>query len=147
MTETKPAKRPLIAAALSVLFPGLGHVYLREWLRTVMWLTLMFAVVSLLIPPELIPEEYSMAAILEASRDVPNDISLAVLGLRTLNIVDAYVIARRGNQRQAMTTGQQCPACGHELDDEDLSFCPWCAAELDDPTEDDTRADNSLFRF
>jgi len=148
VTETKPAKRPWVAAALSVIFPGLGHVYLREWLRTAMWITLIFAVVSLLMPADLVPAEFSLNAILEASQNVPNDVSLAVLGLRTVNVVDAYVMARRQNQRQAMASGTQCPACGHDLEDEDLSFCPWCATELDgDVAEDGTTADDSLFSF
>ena len=30
-------KRPLVAALLSFLQPGLGHLYLREWLRAVLW--------------------------------------------------------------------------------------------------------------
>ena len=150
MTETKTAKRPWVAAALSVIFPGLGHVYLREWLRTAMWLTLLFAVVSLLIPPDLVPAEFSMNAILAASRNVPNDVSFAVLGLRTLNVVDAYVIARRQNQRQAMASGKQCPACGHELEDDDLSFCPWCATELEDVSPEDRKNSddgNSMLGF
>ena len=30
-------KRPLVAALLSFLQPGLGHLYLREWLRAILW--------------------------------------------------------------------------------------------------------------
>jgi hypothetical protein len=30
-------RRPVVAALLSFLQPGLGHLYLREWLRAVLW--------------------------------------------------------------------------------------------------------------
>lgn len=130
VTDTQTAKRPWVAAVLSVVFPGLGHVYLREWLRTALWISLIFLTVSLLIPPDFVPQEFTYDAMIEATRNLPAEVSGAILVLRTLNVVDAYVIARRGNQRQEVANGSQCPACGHDLDDPTLEFCPWCAAEL-----------------
>ncbi|MFB6201621.1 MAG: zinc ribbon domain-containing protein [Halorhabdus sp.] len=150
MSATATTKRPWVAAVLSVLFPGLGHVYLREWLRTAMWLVLMVAVASLLIPPESVPQEVTLSAMLEASRTLPLDVSVAILGLRALNVLDAYVLARQATQREAVVSGHNCPNCGHELDDPDLSFCPWCATELDAtpgerPDATATAEDNSRF--
>jgi len=137
VTETATGKRPWVAAVLSVVFPGLGHVYLREWLRTAMWLALMLAVVSFLLPPELVPQEVTVDSMMAASRNLPTDVTLAILALRALNVVDAYILARRSGQREAIEAGRQCPNCGHDLEDPDLSFCPWCASELDVPTAED----------
>lgn len=133
MTETASAKRPWVAIALSVVFPGLGHVYLREWLRTGLWLVLLFATAWLVIPPELIPQEMSYEAIMQASRNIPRDVSFLILGLRVLNVIDAYVLARQTTRTEPATSGRQCPECGHDLSeaDDDLTFCPWCATELE----------------
>ncbi|WP_244605382.1 zinc ribbon domain-containing protein [Halorhabdus rudnickae] len=137
MNETHKRRRPWVAAALSVLFPGLGHAYLREWLRMGMWLALMVAVVSFLLPPSIVPQEVTFDAVMAASRNLPTDLSLVILALRTLNVFDAYVIARQAQNRTAVETGQQCPHCGHELEDTDLAFCPWCGSELDGTPEDE----------
>ncbi|WP_136689307.1 DUF7575 domain-containing protein [Halorhabdus amylolytica] len=141
MSETHKSRRPWVAAALSVLFPGLGHAYLREWLRMATWLVLMFATVSFLVPPDILPQELTFDAVMEASRSLPTDLSLLILALRTLNVIDAYIVARRTQHQEAVDAGRQCPNCGHELQDPDLSFCPWCAAELEAATveENDPR--------
>lgn len=139
MTETASAKRPWVAIVLSVVFPGLGHVYLREWLRTGLWLVLLFATAWLVIPPELIPQETSYDAIMQASRNIPQDASLLIVGLRVLNVIDAYVLARQTTRVEAVESGTQCPECGHDLSDEgdDLTFCPWCATELESAEADE----------
>jgi len=143
VSETASAKRPWLAIALSVLFPGLGHAYLREWLRTGLWLVLLFSAAWLVIPPDLIPQETSYEAIMQASRNLPRDASFLILGLRVLNVIDAYVLARQHTRQAAVDTGRQCPECGHDLDDADgdLTFCPWCATELEDvaDVESDSR--------
>ncbi|WP_275882972.1 zinc ribbon domain-containing protein [Halorhabdus sp. BNX81] len=137
MTETASARRPWLAIALSVVFPGLGHVYLREWIRTGLWLVLLFATAWLVIPPEIIPQETSYDAIMQASRNIPRNASLLIVGLRVLNVIDAYVLARQSTREEAIESGRQCPECGHDLadEDDDLTFCPWCATELQDTDE------------
>ncbi|CCQ33241.1 DUF7575 domain-containing protein [Halorhabdus tiamatea] len=137
MTETASAKRPWVAIVLSVVFPGLGHVYLREWLRTGLWLVLLFATAWLVIPPDLIPQETSYEAIMQASRNLPRDASFLILGLRVLNVIDAYVLARQTTRTDPVESGRQCPECGHDLSeaDDDLTFCPWCATELESVEE------------
>ena len=136
MTETSSTKRPWVAIVLSVVFPGLGHVYLREWIRTGLWLALLFATAWMVIPPDIIPQETSAEAIMQASRNIPDEASLLILGLRVLNVVDAYVLARQRNRTaDAVESGRQCPECGHELDDDDITFCPWCATEIETGTD------------
>ncbi|MFB6128620.1 MAG: zinc ribbon domain-containing protein [Halorhabdus sp.] len=138
MTETASAKRPWVAIALSIVFPGLGHAYLREWLRTGLWLALLFAAAWLVIPPDLIPQETSYEAIMQASRNLPQNAAFLILGLRVLNVIDAYVLARQRNRDEAVASGRQCPECGHDLDDEDLAFCPWCGTDLEAVEADET---------
>ncbi len=41
MTDTG-RKRPLLAVVLAFIFPGLGHFYLRKWVRGLLWLGLLF---------------------------------------------------------------------------------------------------------
>lgn len=37
MSSHRSGKRLWLASALAVIYPGLGHVYLREWLRALLW--------------------------------------------------------------------------------------------------------------
>lgn len=101
-----------------------------------LWIFLMVSVVWLVTPPELLPQEASFEAINSASQNLPAYTSFMILGLRILNVVDAYVIAKRDNQFHADEAGSRCPECGHELEDEDLTFCPWCATEIQEPETD-----------
>ena len=36
----RPRRSAFAAAFLSFIFPGLGHAYLRRWLRAIMWAAL-----------------------------------------------------------------------------------------------------------
>ncbi len=152
-------KRPWLAALLSLLVPGLGHAYLREWLRTVLWLGLAFSVTWLLLPPSAMEREPTVRAMLEISRQLPLRTQLAVLAVTALSMIDAYWLASNtgdaGRSAEAgagatptptegTTAGAapaqgtggaadettSCPNCGKELD-ADLDFCHWCTTELD----------------
>jgi hypothetical protein len=129
-------KRPWLAALLSVLYPGLGHVYLREWLRGLLWFGLVIATTSIVVPATALPaagSEISLDAVLQASRALPQEATLALFGIVVLSVADAYRLAALGNRRTETATGNRCPECGHELDAaDDLDFCHWCTARLDD---------------
>jgi len=141
-------KRPWIAALLAVLYPGLGHLYLRLWGRAILWFVFVITSTTLLIPDDAYPSTFSVDAVLNAAQAIPLAVSLTVLALSALNVVDAYLMARRMQGGSTSTTDsvglgtgigsggdgdgtQTCPHCGKELD-EDLEFCHWCTTELDD---------------
>jgi len=124
-------KRPWLAALLALPLPGLGHVYLREWLRAGLWFGLVVTVAWWLVPMSVyVGTELTFESILAASRSVPAEANVAILFITSLSMVDAYMMASRGNREQAIEEGASCPHCGRELD-EDLEFCHWCTTELE----------------
>ena len=153
-------KRPWLAAVLAFILPGLGHLYLRLWLRAVGWFLLIVTVGSLLIPDGTEPETVSIEAALEASRSVPPALTLVILAVTLVSVVDAYWMAARinnsdqpsladdspgtgtgtetGTETETETgsaptdsSTQECPNCGREIDDE-LTFCHWCTTRVDE---------------
>jgi len=128
-------KRPWLAALLAFVYPGLGHVYLREWLRAVLWFGLVVSTTTLLIGEGTtapLQSGMSLDALRAVSRNMAVEAALALLGLTALSMADAYWMASRENEAAAVAEGQQCPSCGKELDEE-IDFCHWCTAELDGP--------------
>jgi hypothetical protein len=129
-------KRPWLAAALSLVYPGLGHVYLREWLRGLLWFGLVLATVSVLLPASALPPAdggFSFDAVMQATQALPEGATLALFGVIGLSVLDAYRLAAVGNRRAEVSTGRRCPSCSRELEaDLDLDFCHWCTARLDD---------------
>lgn len=127
-------KRPWLAAILAFLSPGLGHIYLREWVRAVLWFGLLMLAVSILAPETTAPAASTPEAIWTASMEMAEALSwdarAALLGVVLLSVFDAYRIATEINAAAAIEEGQQCPYCGRELDEE-IDFCHWCTAELD----------------
>ncbi|WP_435063033.1 DUF7575 domain-containing protein [Halobaculum sp. EA56] len=148
-------KRPWLAGLLALLVTGLGHAYLRRWLRGLGWLAATFAAVALLVPPEVVEA-------LNAGEPLSNPAdALPPVVVVVASAVDAYLLARRTRSRAAAPAGatgpgpadgptasatagaaaadpahgaeaRACPECGKDLD-ADLDFCPWCTAELDRP--------------
>lgn len=135
-------KRPWLAAVLALVSPGLGHVYLREWFRALLWFGLVVSTTSLLVPESAlsatVPSAMTVDAVVDAfvaaSEAVRFRTQLALFGITTLSMADAYWMATAGNRRAAADAGTVCPSCGKELDD-DLSFCHWCTTELPEAPE------------
>ncbi|MEF8888059.1 MAG: zinc ribbon domain-containing protein [Haloarculaceae archaeon] len=125
-------KRPWLAALLSVLYPGLGHVYLRLWGRALLWFLSIVTATALLVPPEAYPSTLSVGAAMEAAQALPLTVSLTILLMTLLNVLDAYMMAKRASKSggDASEGGPTCPNCGKEVD-EDLDFCQWCTTELE----------------
>jgi len=128
-------RRSLIAAFLALIYPGLGHVYLRAWLRAIAWFLVALIAAALIMPESAFAayEANGFAGLLEVSRNLPSEAVLSMTVVRVLNAVDAYLTglrtAKRDDTESAPTN--TCPECGKELD-EDLDFCPWCSTRLDD---------------
>jgi hypothetical protein len=136
MARSISRKRPWLAALLGTLATGLGHLYLRRWLRAAGWLAALFGVTAIFVDPAAI-EAY-------ASGNAVSVLSIApALLVTACSAVDAYLLARvqnliaearatadRGHQSAVVDDSRPCPNCGQSLDP-DLEFCHWCTTELD----------------
>ena len=130
-------KRPWLAALLAFVYPGLGHVYLREWLRAVLWFGLVFSTTALLLGNSVmapLDDGITVDGLVTVSQNVPLEASLALFAITVLSMADAFWMATRGNTEAEVVEGMQCPNCGKELEG-DLDFCHWCTTRLDGPVE------------
>lgn len=139
-------KRPWLAGLLALVVTGLGHAYLRRWLRGFGWFAATFAAVLLFVPPEVVEA-------LNTGAPIGNPVeALPPVLIVVASAVDAYMLARRthagpahagstedgseagpaavGGRHAAADSAPTCPNCGKELD-ADLDFCPWCTVELE----------------
>jgi hypothetical protein len=142
VTNGTSRRRAWLAAGLSLLLPGLGHAYLRRWARMALWFGFMIAFAAMLvvvpiIPTETIPQEFTFDAFVQFQRSLPTSVDIARWLVTGLIAADAFVIARQETHEQTVESGQRCPECGKELEDDSLSFCPWCAAELESTADAD----------
>lgn len=109
--------------------PGLGHVYLRAWLRALLWFWLAVLSVVVFIPEELVAGVETMSDAISLSSELPLEADLAIFAVIAFSAADAYWQATETKQR---ADGTRCPHCGHELDENlDLDFCHWCTEPLD----------------
>jgi hypothetical protein len=147
MARTSLRNNPLLAALLATLVAGLGHLYLRRWLRASGWLGVTVVASVLFIP------ESTMSAI--SSGTLSDALSiLPIVLISAASAVDAYLIAKiRARTEEAGTSSTVgtteadespvCPACGKPID-LDLEFCHWCTTEfqLVDGTEPEQLDEN-----
>lgn len=137
-------RRAAVAGVFAVLYPGLGHVYLREWLRALTWFGLALLTAAIVVPADVLStvEAGGLATLLEASRSLPFASLVALLMVRLLNVVDAVWLGL-APEPTATEDGESCPACGGELDPE-LEFCHWCTTRLDHVTEGSAEGEGFL---
>lgn len=106
-----------------MLVVGLGHLYLRRWVRAVWWAGLAILVGSLFVPPETLTA-------LRSGEPVTPRLLAPVLGIVVFSATDAFVVAVRDRRAgTGHTPEDSCPNCGKSVD-EDLDFCQWCSADL-----------------
>ena len=126
--------RPWLAAVLSFLAPGLGHFYLREWVRGILWFGLITVASSILVPDLSAPVALTADSILATSEELSAmmswDAKIALIGVLLLSVADAHRIAIQANTNAAIEEGEKCPHCGKPAD-EDIDFCHWCTTPLD----------------
>jgi hypothetical protein len=86
--------RPVLAAVLAVVFPGLGHLSLRRWGRALLWhLTIVGGGVALFALYEVEPvDPFAGPAAVTAA--VPTDVTLPIVLLSALSALDAYLVGR-----------------------------------------------------
>lgn len=118
-------RRPWLAVLLAFVYPGLGHVYLREWGRALLWFTLAIGAVVLLVPTSSPDGPTGLDAIL-AGDGIPLAAILALATITGFSMLDAYRLALG----QSAVDGDHCPSCGREIDPT-LEFCHWCTESLD----------------
>ncbi|WP_276300274.1 zinc ribbon domain-containing protein [Halorussus lipolyticus] len=132
MTHTKSEKRPWLGAVLSFFLPGLGHVYIKEWLRSAMWFAFAVSAVLLFVPLPETGSATSMSgafdAAMAATQDLPLEALLPIWVVRLFSAIDAYWLALQRAPAEE-DEAEQCPACGRPVD-EDLDFCQWCTTPL-----------------
>ena len=149
MAEISFRNNPLIAAILGIAVIGLGHLYLKRWLRALAWVGVTVVVSALFIP------ESTIEAVASGTLADPLTMLPSVL-IGVLSVIDVYLIAKLKRNRSAepQTTDDAivdetaasaaCPACGKDVDP-DLEFCHWCTTELksnddelDQPSQNNT---------
>ncbi len=130
---------------LGLVYPGLGHVYLRRWLRALAWFVLAAATAALVVPPSAFEafDANGVEGLLEASESFGLEVTLSLLAVRALNVADAYLVAVRDAAAKAAAeamageaAAENCPNCGGELDAE-LDFCPWCTMRFERESPED----------
>lgn len=133
-------RRSIIASVLAFVYPGLGHVYLRAWLRAIAWFGLALITAAMVVPESAIEafQTGGVSGLFEASQTFPVEVTLSLLVVRLLNVIDAYLTGLQtqesSQQGEEAAETANCPECGRELD-EDLDFCPWCTTRLDEGDE------------
>lgn len=130
----RSSRRPVLAAMLSFVQPGVGHLYLREWLRAGLWVALWFGSLGLVVSTvelELSRVETvaALAGAFSLVEGFPNEAVLSMVTVAIFATLDAYWLASRNNDRLE-SARRRCPRCGKELDPT-LEFCHWCTATLD----------------
>ena len=130
--------RPLLAVVLAFLYPGLGHVYLREWLRALVWFFLNVTSFALLMPENAVPETFGWSELVAAAESVPPEAALALAAITVFSMIDAYWMAKRQTTEteSEVEEGTTCPNCGRDVDP-DLEFCHWCTERLNPESESD----------
>jgi len=126
-------KRPWLAAMLAFLQPGLGHLYLRAWIRAVLWFVLWFGTLTVAVPSAAPGGLLAVAErTLGALSSLPPGAALALGSVTLFSTLDAYWLATRVNDRaRRVEEGTaDCPHCGREVD-ADLDFCHWCTEPID----------------
>lgn len=118
-------KRPWLAAGLTILVIGLGHVYLRRWARAFSWFGLL-VLSTLVFGPE-------------SGGQVSSWSVVPIVLVSVSSVIDAYMIAYHRTPQSQVTEAERCPSCYRELDAE-LSFCGWCGTELPCSSEQYQRA-------
>lgn len=144
--------RPVLAAVLAMVLPGLGHLTLRRWGRALLWhLTIVGGGVALFALYEVEPVD-PLANPAAASAAVPTDVAIPVGILFALSALDAYLVGRaavaerkradaasEAIRRRAASAdgndapgGRQAPSSAGGEEGEGLEVtCPECGREAD----------------
>lgn len=122
--------RPFFAALLSILQPGIGHLYLKAWIRTTVWAGLWLVFFSLAVhnaPSELGYNDLlvAMVGVLGTIEYFSVEYAAVLVVITLVATVDSYWLGTQ--QSQHNNSEHRCPVCGREQD-LSLEFCHWCTS-------------------
>jgi len=134
MVQASLRNNPLLAALLGTAVTGLGHLYLRRWLRAIGWLGVTIVTYVLFVP------ESTISSINSGTLTDPFSI-LPIVLISVVSALDAYLIAKMKTRAEGIQAGTAvgptgadespaCPACGKPFNPE-LGFCHWCTIEFE----------------
>lgn len=89
--------RPVLAAVLALVFPGLGHLTLRRWGRALLWhLTIVGGGVALLTLYDVEASSglTTPAEAAEAAAAFPSEVTVPIALITVLSSIDAYIVGR-----------------------------------------------------
>jgi uncharacterized paraquat-inducible protein A len=119
---------------LAFLQPGLGHLYLRAWIRAVLWFGLWVVTLTVAVPTAGAGGVLAVAErVLASVTSLPAEAALALASVTLFSTLDAYWLASRYNEERTRNTEDgtvNCPHCGREVDPQ-LDFCHWCTEPID----------------
>ncbi|ELY71418.1 zinc ribbon domain-containing protein [Natrinema versiforme] len=130
--------RALLAAGLSVIMPGAGHVLIRDWLRAAAFAGLFVSASALFLPidqltaagPVTSVDDITVYAdIMAAETDAIAQFLLSFIALFAA-IDSTFRALGHSSVGADATEGPTCPECGKEID-ADLEFCHWCTTRLE----------------
>ena len=146
--------RPVLAAVLALVFPGLGHLSLRRWGRALLWhLTIVGGGVALFALYDVEPVD-PLAGPAAVTAAVPTDVTLPIVLLSALSALDAYLVGRadvaereraaaaaeairrrtatpEGDERADGDPSPSAAAAGGEDGDSPEVTCPNCGRDAD----------------
>jgi hypothetical protein len=128
------------AVVLSLLYPGLGHLYLQAWVRALVWLGVVLSAVVLVLPTDLLVAvatgTTTSLAHVDAQVPIVTLVTLAVV-TRVLGALDAWWIHR---QQSNSGTHTHCHEC-HRTVEAAVEFCHWCLEPVEAGGESGTAGD------
>ncbi|WP_418282328.1 DUF7575 domain-containing protein [Halorubrum sp. DTA98] len=130
--------RPLLAALLAFVLPGLGHVLVRRWGRALVWHgTIVGGTIALYLLYDVEPID-PLAAPSTFATAVPLEVSLPVAVLVTLSAIDAYLIGREDETAAARAEAAEAVIRRRSSADDDAA---WSVIDESSPAEGAVTAD------
>jgi hypothetical protein len=136
--------RALLAAGLSVIMPGAGHVLVRDWLRAAVFAGLFLSASVFFLPMDQIAtagpitsydDLLGQARTIAEGTDPMTQFLLSFIALFAAIDATFRALGYPPGGTDA-TDGPTCPECGKEIDEE-LAFCHWCTTRLEPEGSDD----------
>lgn len=125
------------AVVLSLLYPGLGHIYLRAWVRALVWFGVVLSAVALVLPTDLLVTitTGTVASVAGLDAQIPT-VTLVVLAVvaRVLCALDAWWTH---GQRTDDGAHAHCHEC-HRSVEATVEFCHWCLEPVESDHESRT---------
>ncbi len=129
--------RALAAALLSLLFPGIGHAVIRDWVRALFFAGLFIMALALTFSTDQLSALTSLEGATTVLTEDLTRIDQFFLSFLVLFAATDALLRGLGTVGQPSShDGPSCPHCGRELD-ADLEFCHWCTAKLATPEDDE----------